>query len=1317
MPQPSTSVTTGQLSLAAGTTLDHETKRKYSLSVITTERDGTVKLAASRTVLLTITDVNEAPVFETLATYALNVAENSTGNIGDPVTATDPEGQALTYSLSGTDEAAFTISGTGQLSLATSTSLDHETKRSYSFSVTATERDGTVKLTASRAVLLTITDVNEAPVFETSATYALSVAENSTGEIGDPVTANDLEGQALTYSLSGTDEAAFTISGTGQLSVATSTSLDHETKRSYSFSVIATERDGAVKLTVSRAVLLTVIDVNEAPEFETSGAYALSVAENSIGNIGNPVTATDPENRPLDYSLYGTDATTFTVNDTGQLSLATDTTLDHETKRSYSFSVIATERDGADKLTASRAVLLTVTDVNEAPEFETSGTYALNVEENSSGEIGDPVTATDPEGQALTYSLSGTDEAAFTISGTGQLSVATSTSLDHETKRSYSFSVIATERDGAVKLTASRAVLLTVTDVNEAPEFETSGTYALSVAENSTGNIGDPVTANDPENRLLDYSLSGTDEAAFNISDKGQLSLASSTMLDYETKRSYSFSVIATEQEGTDRFAIIRAVSLTVTAVDEPPVFTPSTTYDLEVAENSTGNIGNPVTATDPEGENLIYSLSGTDEAAFDISDKGQLSLATGAILDYETKRRYSFSVIATEEGANGLTATRAVSLTVTDGNDAPVFTSSTTYELELEENSTGEIGDPVTATDLNGDALIYNLSGTDAAAFTVNGTGQLSLATGTTLDYETKRSYSFSVIATERDGADRFAASRAVSLTITDINEAPEFETSTTYALNVAENSSGNIGDPVTATDPENDLFAYNLSGTDAAAFDISAMGQLSLAAGTTLDHEAKRNYSFSVIATEQEGTDRLTSSRAVSLTVTDVNEAPEFEISTTYELDVAENSTGEIGEAVTATDPDGESLIYSLSGTNATAFTISGTGQLSVATDTTLDYETKRNYTFFVVAEDERGLTVSRAVSLTVTGVDEAPVFTPSTTYDLRVPENSSGEIGEAVTATDPEGKDIIYTLSGTDEAAFDIDAMGQLSLATDTVLDFEARTSYTFSVIATEQGTDGLASTRDVLLTVTDVDEVPRDWAILKALYNATDGPNWTVNDGWVEGFAAQAPTAEELNGWHGVTITGNQVTGLNLASNNLVGTLPTTIGNLTALTVLKLSDNNLNGNIPTQLGNLTNLTELTLSDNQLTGKIPTQLGNLVKLETLSLDRNQLTDKIPAQLGNLVKLKTLNLYHNQLTGIIPTELGDLAKLEHLILYANNLSGTIPTELGNLTTLEHLILYANQLSGIYPDRTGQPDQHWSSLDPVQPTSCRALFRPNWAT
>ncbi len=198
-------------------------------------------------------------------------------------------------------------------------------------------------------------------------------------------------------------------------------------------------------------------------------------------------------------------------------------------------------------------------------------------------------------------------------------------------------------------------------------------------------------------------------------------------------------------------------------------------------------------------------------------------------------------------------------------------------------------------------------------------------------------------------------------------------------------------------------------------------------------------------------------------------------------------------------------------------------------------------------------------------------------------------------------------------------------------------------------------------------------------LTVLYEATDGPNWTANNGWL--------TDQPLGRWHGVDTDGSgRVVVLRLNDNDLTGEIPPELGNLASLEDLDLRRNLLTGEIPPELGNLANLGFLRLNDNNLTGEIPPELGNLASLQGLNLHNNALTGEIPAKLGDLASLSFLRLSANNLTGEIPPELGDLASLSFLRLSANNLTGEIPPELGNLASLETLRLSYNALTSEIP-------------------------------
>ena len=208
------------------------------------------------------------------------------------------------------------------------------------------------------------------------------------------------------------------------------------------------------------------------------------------------------------------------------------------------------------------------------------------------------------------------------------------------------------------------------------------------------------------------------------------------------------------------------------------------------------------------------------------------------------------------------------------------------------------------------------------------------------------------------------------------------------------------------------------------------------------------------------------------------------------------------------------------------------------------------------------------------------------------------------------------------------------------------------------------------------------IATDRAALEALYDATDGPNWTDSTNW----KTDAPLGE----WFGVTTdTNGRVTRVVLGDNGLVGPIPAELGGLENLDSLSLRNNELTGAIPAELGRLTNLSLLYLDGNELTGAIPAELGRLTNLFYLRLDSNDLTGVIPAELGRLTNLWFLGLGDNELTGAIPADLGS-TNVATMLLWGNELTGEIPPELGNLKNLGWLILSGNDLTGPIPSELG---------------------------
>ncbi len=195
-------------------------------------------------------------------------------------------------------------------------------------------------------------------------------------------------------------------------------------------------------------------------------------------------------------------------------------------------------------------------------------------------------------------------------------------------------------------------------------------------------------------------------------------------------------------------------------------------------------------------------------------------------------------------------------------------------------------------------------------------------------------------------------------------------------------------------------------------------------------------------------------------------------------------------------------------------------------------------------------------------------------------------------------------------------------------------------------------------------------------LVALYNSTDGDNWTDNSGWL--------TDADPCTWYGVSCAEGRVVRIALKENGLTGSLPPEIGNLSNLITLNLSNNQISS-IPPEMGNLSLLEELKLDHNQITGQVPASiLNNLSSLYIIHLNRNQFSGALPPELFDHSPCYDLFLHQNQISGPIPPEIGDFA-CAYFNLSGNRLSGAIPPEIGG-AHFDVLDLSNNALSGEIP-------------------------------
>jgi hypothetical protein len=215
-------------------------------------------------------------------------------------------------------------------------------------------------------------------------------------------------------------------------------------------------------------------------------------------------------------------------------------------------------------------------------------------------------------------------------------------------------------------------------------------------------------------------------------------------------------------------------------------------------------------------------------------------------------------------------------------------------------------------------------------------------------------------------------------------------------------------------------------------------------------------------------------------------------------------------------------------------------------------------------------------------------------------------------------------------------------------------------------------------------------------LATLFYATNGEEWSNNNGWVEKFRS-----DECDWFLGEPrsieeCVNGRYEELTLDLNGLGGTLPDELAMMTDLKILRLSFNGLKGAIPSEYGLLTNLNTLSLYLNILDGRIPSELGRLTALEDIDLTRNSLTGPIPSEmLTGWNEVKMLRISGNNFSGVIPSEVGNLKNVEVIDFSDNAFEGQIPSELALLTNLETLYLHNNaDISGQIPSVLGSLSQ-----------------------
>jgi len=1054
----------------------------------------------SEDVVITVNNVNQAPILDPIGNQNVNEEQL----LSFTATATDPDGQTLTFTLTGAPEgAAITSDG-----IFTWTPTETQGPGSYPFEVIVS--DGI--LTDSESITVTVAEVNQAPILDPIGNHNVDEEQLLTFT----ATATDPDGQTLIFSLVGAPEGTVIDPASGAYSW---TPTETQGPGSYTFDIVVS--DGI--LTDSETITITVAEVNQAP---------------ILGSIGNQNVN---EGQLLSFTVSGSDADgdtlTYTTDPlpTGATFTGSSFTWIPGLDQAGTYTVTFTVTDGT--ASDSEDVVITVNNINQAPVLDLIGSQSVDEGQLLSFVI----SATDPDGDSLTYAAdplptgatfsessftwtpgldqSGTytvtftvtdsngssdsEEVTITVNNVNQVPVLDligSQSVDEG--QLLSFVISATDPDGD-SLTYAADPLPTGATFSESsftwtPGLDQSGTYTVTFTVTDSNGASDSeevtITVNnvnqdpvlDPigsqsvnEGEPLSFTVSGSDAdgdtltySATNVPAWASFDAGSQTISGTPGfSDAGSVTITFTVTDGTARDS--EDVVITVNNVNQAPVL--DSIGNKNVDEEQLLTFTATATDSDAPTQTLSFSLGATAPIGSAMTSDG---VFTWTPTEIQGPGSYTFDIVVSD---GILTDAEAITVTVAEVNQVPILGSIGAQNV----NEGQLLSFTVSASDADGDSLTYTADPLPTGA-TFSGS---SFTWSPGLDQSGAYTVTFTV--TDSNGA---SDSEEVTVTVNNVNQVP--------VLGLIGSQSVNEGEPlsftVSGSDADGGTLTYSATNVPAwASFNAGSQ----TFSGTPGFSDAG---SVTITFTVTDGT--ASDSEDVVITVNNVNQAPVLDLIGSKSVNEGEL----LSFTVTATDLDtGDTITYTADPLPAGA-TFSGS---SFTWTPGLDQAGAYTVTFTVT---DGTASDSEDVVITVNNVEvnHPPVLSPI--GDRTIAEGSTLTID--IIASDEDGDPLTFTADPLPAGA----TFSGSSFTWTPGLDQAGTYTVTFAIsdgtdsiiedviiIVTETITDGLAPTIQnilaspnpaaintvVTLTATVDDAGTGNSAIGSVLYS-TDGSTWTA-----------------------------------------------------------------------------------------------------------------------------------------------------------------------------------------------------------------------------
>ncbi|KAH9503770.1 hypothetical protein Btru_066586 [Bulinus truncatus] len=1102
------SPTSGEISIRT-TAPDYEIFRDYyNLTVCATDTPNPVSRTVCQNITATLIDVDDnVPVFSP-SIYSASVKEDvPQGVVVSTVTARDadisPAYHTVHYTIiDGNSEKKFSIDNNGSVTI--NATLDYETTTNYSLVIQASDS----LHSANTSLNVLVIPVNEySPVFPVT-NLTLSLPENS------PFDTNFTLNISATDRDHGLDGKIFYRIEPGPFSIDPATgvmrvisNLDRETKQTYVLLVQAIDK-GIPSKTGTLTLTVEVTDENDNIPECTSVVYTALVSEGtkSQSQLITKLMCHDDDKDPanlnnkITYSIVSGETTKFEINQSGELILKSNVTLDFESDQKYQIVVKVMDSGLSVQLSSSVTIDVMVKDENDNPPVFIALPSVIIPEDVTVGSKLATVKATDRDsgdnGVILFTITKGNNDTRFTIDPWNGDIYLTS-QLDFETQRIFELEI--TARDlGLIPLSATGTMTVNVTDINDNVPNCNMIVNASSLFENSKNVDIASLNCTDKDTvGSLAYSIasvSGINSTFFIINQTGVISVIPAAQIDYETTQQFTLQI----QISDGVHSVFSFVKITVLDIDEfDPLFFPPGPYSVNITEDVRLNTA-------------LITIHATDEDKFDnfkyfsivngnTDNKFLMDPVTGSVrvlnsLDYETTKFYSLTLQVTDSGNRSRTT--VVNITVVDVNDNHPFCNSTWEVIAVNENDFNKTLYVPDCSDLDSNLDInsrYTLvSGNLSSLYFNRTTGAVYLISP--LDYEVMTSHTV-VIKAFDNGLPDVGVDITLTIIVKPVNEySPEFSPSNVYNVSVSEDAPvGSLVFKVNATDQDKGYLQgtvrYSITGGDPHQyFEIDeSSGEIKTV--TPLDRETFESYNITVEAADDfPGSAASRKSTATCIVkINDVNDnTPVFNASL-YTANLLETDNGHAILTVFATDKDDPftkdygKVTYNIVN-GGSDFTIDPiTGEINNSHVIDADATGKTFYTISVVATDSGGLAgalkSTTLVAIKLITVNEfKPEFSlPSYSVSINETQFKFGDEILNFSAKDNDaGQDGEFTfefaLPQTKFVHVQDGKKGKIIL--NEALDFENNdTLFHFQVLAKDKGNPSMIGTADVTIIVND------------------------------------------------------------------------------------------------------------------------------------------------------------------------------------------------------------------------------------------------------